>query len=301
MVAQKSFSGYSQRIIISKLAKSLCERDYDSSCYWSVEMHISNWLEQWWIAIVTFCATHINISNPKIAKFLHQISIDQPGITGNSKNRNTKEIRETVALVVGVCNFSPKDIPYQIPKALFISQTEEIPMLHAITAAKIHNVAVRSALNNDSQFLIRLLSQLAFSIDKNDFYGCLRIISICIYLEKDKRFKKLMKCSRRTWKGLHEKYWDYWVFFVWDILVALASDSLQEIIGAWRSLYVHSCKYGKVKSKLIYVINCIGLLTHDVNIDSSCMRNIETIHKGCSCIDMMYHDVLINGSESMGQ
>lgn len=294
MVAPKSFSGYSQRTIISKLAKSLCQGDYDSSCYWSVEMHISNWLEQWWVAIVSFCATHINISNPKISKFLHQISIDQPSITG-TRNLNSEEIRQTIALVVGVCNFSPKDIPYHIPKPLFITQTEEASMLRAISTANLHKVAVQSALNNDSQFLTRLLSQLAYSVDKDDFYGCLRIISICLFLEKHKKFKKLMKCSRRMWKGLDEKYWDYWVFFLWDILMSLASqydDGLDEIIGAWRSLYVHSCKYGKVQSKLIYVINCIGLLTHDIDIGGSCMRNKETINRGCSCIDLMYSDVL---------
>jgi hypothetical protein len=290
----ESFSGYSQRIAISKLSKSLCKGDYDSSCFWSAEMHLSSWLEQWWLAISLFCASNINVSNPKISKFLHQISVDLPGITGRSKCSSQEELRQTIALVVGVCNFSPKDIPYHVPKPFAISQADEVPMLRAICSTNLHPLVVKSALNNDSQFLTRLLSKLALSIDKDDFYGSLRIISICLFLEKHKQFKKLMKCSRRMWKGLDEKYWDYWTFFVWDILMAIASqyDDIDEIIGAWRSLYVSSCKYGKLQSRLPYLINCIGLLTHNIDINCSCMRNKDTIYKGCSCIDLMYGDII---------
>ena len=75
-VCTTSLSGYTKKFVNSQLCKALCTGDYDSSCYWSVEMHISGWIDTWWTCIVHFCALNIHISNPKIGKFLYKIITD---------------------------------------------------------------------------------------------------------------------------------------------------------------------------------------------------------------------------------
>lgn len=289
--ARNSFSGYSQRFIISQLSKSLCKGDYDSSCFWSVEMHISGWIEQWWCSIVLFCSTQINVSNPKISIFLWKIVNDFPGLVGVG-NSNSSEVRQAIALTVGVCTFSSKDIPYTIPKQLTLQPHEELPLIRDIIAHDINENTLRASLQKDPQLMIRLFSQLTSMIENKNFYGALKVISICIFFEKHKKYKKHVVCARRMWKGLDKKHWEHWTLFVWDVLMSIANNyNKQDIIGSWRALYITNLSHTKQSSILPYIICSIGLLSQQIDLTIPCMKNSEVIYKGCGSIDLMYGDV----------
>lgn len=287
-----SLSGYTKKLAISQLGQSLCKGDYDSSCYWSVEMHISGWINDWWIAIVNYCAINIHLTNPKIGKFLYKISQDYPGLRGFG-NSNSSDIRQSLAMVVGVVTFSNKDIPWNVPKAIIVPVREEDKLFLSIETTILNHSVLRSTINKDPQFLVKLLSKMAFAIESQDFYTSLRTISICLYLDKHKFYKKKIICGERTWKGLEKKHWTSWILFVWDVLMTLAiNKQMNEIIGSWRALYITNCSTCKIHSMLPYVISSIGLLCHKINTSTPCIRNEATIHKGCASIDLMYGDIL---------
>ena len=290
----RSLLGYSQKYLISQLTKSLCKGDYEASCYWSANMHVSGWIQQWWIAILAFSATYIHISNPKLPKLLWTISRDYPDIKGG-QNTNSSEIRQSIALVIGVCTFSQKDMPLHSPKALSLTQHDLPTLLHSVENTPLHVLVCRSSLQNDPQFIIHLFSQFANSIDKNDFYGATRIISICIYLEKDKNYKKKLVCANRMWKGLPYKLTSHWYLFVWDVLSSLSQQKgITDIVGSWRALYITNCNYSKIQSLCPYILNCISLLTHThtIKLNTPCIRNEYIVSKGCSNIDYIYGHVL---------
>ena len=45
MSNKHSLSGYTKIYTINQLSKSFSKGDYDSSCFWSVEMRISIWMD----------------------------------------------------------------------------------------------------------------------------------------------------------------------------------------------------------------------------------------------------------------
>ena len=108
----KSISGYNQSNIITQLTKALSKNDYQSACLWSVEMHISGWIQKWWLTIISYSSNFIYISNPKISKFLWKIYTENPELLGVG-NFNSTGVRQVIALVVGVCCFTQKDIKIQ--------------------------------------------------------------------------------------------------------------------------------------------------------------------------------------------
>jgi hypothetical protein len=293
MGKELSFSGYTQRVVVTNLTKALCKGDFDNSCMWSIEMHISGWIETWWYEIVFFAATYFNCNNPKISIFLWDIINDYPGVRGIG-DTNCGNIRQIVALITGACAFSPKDIPFQIPKPIAVSDTDAQTIIRTIDKAPLNNYAVKSALKDDLPFSIRLFSQLIICIQKNNFHGALRYISISLYIQKNqnKELRKLLICARRMWKGLDKKLWNWWGLYLMDILCDLATDKeeiVTKIIKSWRALMIVNYTSTKDEKKLIaYIINVIGLLTNKIKLDNPCIRNEQIIHTKCGNIDTLY-------------
>ena len=273
----------------------MCIRDsYDSSCFWSVEMHISGWIDHWWVAITNYCALNIHLCNPKIGKFLYKICTDYPGLTGKG-DVNANNIRQSIALVSGVITFSKKDVEWTIPKPITIPVREEVSVLNEITLTPNNHSALRASLRGDPQFMIKLMSKMANCIESTDFYGAIRVLSIGLFLDKHKLYKKKIKCCLRCWNGLDKRHWDSWLLFVWDVLMAISHrKNMSEIVGSWRAMYIANCSICQIKTLMSYIVSCIGLLSHNVNLNIKCVQNEHTINKGCASIDLMYKDIIKN-------
>ena len=110
-----SINGHTKNVVMNQLIKSFTSQDYKLACYYSVQMHCSNWLPDWWQTVVVYAAKNCNVNNPKIGKFLLTIQKDFPDLL--KSKANTTEIREAVALVAGVLTFSPKDVQFYNLKA----------------------------------------------------------------------------------------------------------------------------------------------------------------------------------------
>ena len=290
-----SISGYTQKYLLSQLTKSLSRGDYQSASLWSVEMHISGWIVKWWIGIVSYCANYIHISNPKISKFLWKMSMDYPVLRGMPGNPNSNETRQVIALVVGVCVFSPKDNPHNIPKPLNVAESDRSELFHSIDKIQVIKEVQHVSMEKDSIIMKKLLSNLAKNIRESNYCGCFRILSICLFLEKHKSYKNTITCATRNWKGLQQKHWNSWIFLLWDLLFYLGKKkNIEDIIGSWRALYIMNCDKSKFNSLLSYVVNSISLLTNDIKTDLPCVHNENMINKGCQKIDYIYGTVLKN-------
>ena len=143
--------------------------------------------------------------------------------------------------------------------------------------------------------MIKLMSKMANCIESTDFYGAIRVLSIGLFLDKHKLYKKKIKCCLRCWNGLDKRHWDSWLLFVWDVLMAISHrKNMNEIVGSWRAMYIANCSICQIKTLMSYIVSCIGLLSHNVNLNIKCVQNEQTINKGCASIDLMYKDIIKN-------
>ena len=288
-----SISGYTQKFLLSQLTKALSKGDYKTSSMWAVEMHISGWIVKWWIGIVSYCSKYIHISNPKISKFLWKISNDYPVLRGERGNPNSNEIRQVIALVVGVCVYSPKDTQHNIPKPLSVAEDDRAELFHSIDKIQVNKDVQSVSMEKDSILIKKLLSNLSKNIEESNYCGCFRILSICLFLEKHKSYKKTILCATRTWKGLEQKYWNSWIFLLWDLLFHLGKKKgIEDIIGSWRGLYIVNCNKSKFNNILPYIVNSISLLTNHIKPNIPCVHNEDLINKGCQKIDFIYGSIL---------
>ena len=284
-----SISGHKKTNVISQLTKAFINRNYELACYYSVQMHVSNWLSEWWQVVICFSAKHININNPKIGKFLHCIQKEFPDLLGNTSR--TKEIRETIALISGVMTFSPKDVVFQVPKSM--ERNESLQLINILNSYPIHYVVERESLSNDSILILKILSKLVRSIEERNSQESLRLISLCLFLEKDKDFKVKIRCGHRNWERFIDKQKCDWVFLFWDVLVhlSLKDDELYNIITSWRNMYVTNYLTQRRNNLWCYLIHCIILLTNPLNYRVKCVQNEEVIKKGCGNIDILYEQI----------
>tara|TARA_Y100000389_G_scaffold125559_1_gene122932 strand:- start:14393 stop:15313 length:921 start_codon:yes stop_codon:yes gene_type:complete len=293
-----SISGKDQKYILLQLTKSLRKDDFQSACLWSVEMHISGWIQKWWLCVVSYCANYIHVSNPKIGKFLWKIYNDYPQLLGTYRNTNSTEIRQCIAFVVGVCSFSKKDVLLTIPKKGNVTGNDVRDILSSVQNLDIDQNLKRIIMNGDSPIVIKLFTKLSHSIRSGNYNSSLKILSVCLYLEKHKSYKKNMQCASRTWKGLDKKHWNSWIFLLWDLLsiISEGNTDIHSIVCSWRGLYIINVNYSKFNNILPYIINTICLLTNSVNTNIQCINNEDMINKGCGNIDMIYSNILKQSS-----
>ena len=73
------------------------------------------------------------------------MSNDYPVLRGGAGNPNSNEIRQVIALVVGVCVYSPKDTQHNIPKPLSVAENDRAELFHSIDKIQV-NKDVQSVL-----------------------------------------------------------------------------------------------------------------------------------------------------------
>lgn len=285
-----SISGYTKKTVINQLTKSFNSRDYKLACYYSVQMHCSNWLIDWWLTILIYSAKILNVNNPKIGKFLLTIQRDFPDLLKTGSN--TPEIREVIALVAGVLTFSPKDVPLFNLKSM--EENESKTFLSSIENTRIHFIVEKESLPTDSQLIMKILSKFVESMLNLNMQESLRLLGLCLFLEKNKKFKEKIQCGRRNWNGMSDIQKRDWIFLLWDILLNLSTkeNRLYEVISSWRLLYAQNYLLQKKSSLWCFVTHSIILITNPIDFNLNCVHNEEIINKGCSLIDSLYLDIL---------
>jgi hypothetical protein len=287
-----SYSGFTKSVILTQMTKAFCEQDYDSACYWSVEMHCSGYLATWWSNICFFCAQNIHLRNPKISKFLVSIVHEYPEIGINSiQTLNDAKYRQVIALIAGVCTFSPKD-----NMNIKLTSFEELHDIQIyVESTEIHSRVRDVAIENDSVFLMQVVTRIIVAIKQNKFHESIRFFKAGLLFEKQKHTKIHMISGKRPWKNLDVAYWNDWVFLLWDSLINFCETThpeLTHVIRSWHVLFIRDYSKSTKKEKIYYIINCIILLTHQIDVKIPCIHNEITINRGCENIDLLYKDVV---------
>lgn len=289
-IKELSINGHTKNVVVNQLIKSFTSRDYKLACYYSVQMHCSNWLIDWWQTVLVYAAKNCNVNNPKIGKFLLTIQKDFPDLL--KSRANTTEIREAIALVAGVLTFTPKDVQFYNLKAMEEIECQKI--ISHIDYININYIVEKESLPTDSKLIMKILSKFVESIVQLNLQESLRILGACLYLEKNKKYKASIQCGRRNWNELNENQKRDWIFLLWDVLLNLSSKNsdLYEVVSCWRLFYVQNYLFQKRNALWSYVVHCIILLTNPLNFSLMCVHNEEVINKGCSVIDSLYIDAL---------
>tara|TARA_Y100000389_G_scaffold29265_1_gene24938 strand:+ start:8747 stop:9664 length:918 start_codon:yes stop_codon:yes gene_type:complete len=285
-----SISGHPKNTVIAQLCKSFTDRNYELACYYSVQMHCSNWMTDWWNSIIVYAAKNMSITNPKIGKFLYTIQSEYPSLKGNVRG-NPVSIQETIALVVGVLTFSPKGVLFHVPKAM--EHNECIKVLNTMEMTNIHFFVEKISLPSDPKLVLKIMSKFVEAIQKKFFQESLRILSLCMFLEREKNFKNLIVCGPRNWKQLNEKQKKDWVFLLWDVILNISAQrkDLYEIISCWRTIYVDAYLSHRKTALLAIIVHSLILLTNPIDLSINVVNEENIIKKGCENIHFLYTDV----------
>lgn len=262
-----------------KLLINLQNENLDKACVWSIEMHIHNLIHEWWQLIVSFVAKNIHISNPKIGKFLANIIHEYPELS-NKNNAHSVHFRQAIILVTGVCVFSPKDIEVPLPRPLGLVEIERL--ISSVNESKINQLVLKLSTMHDCVFIQKVFSQISFHIYKKNWIHTLKLLNLCISLEKNKDTKHFLQCSKK-----------HWTLFMWDVLLEIAKKLDKfDIVHPWFFLY--SFGHASKNNRIPYIINSILLLTSSEQPSDKIIYCEDIIHEQLSQTDKLYSLMLAN-------
>jgi len=296
-----TYSGFALNFAKSNLFKNMKKKNYEDSIFWAVELDLSNQRPFLFESLCLFCATNINASNPKIGRFLNKFRKDFEFFGKKSdefKHDDSKDllnqICQSIAFVVGVITFSPKDIPLRPVVAMSLDETEENLVISSTMKYNYNTLVLDIKDSCDSPFLVRILSKLTNSIIEGSTSESYRTISIILHFEKSKKYKKLVEAAARRNLLIPSKFRKSWIFFLIELLLRIAVEKgIVEIIQPWCELFIFNFRDGKKKSQLMfYIYTCIDLLSRHRLREVNCIFNREKITKGCVAIECMYSDII---------
>ena len=313
-----SFSGIAHTQIFSSWRKSLIDGDYETCCHWSIEIALSGWTPQLWENINLICAKHIHSQNPKIILFLQKMRQDFPYLTDESPDavntfRKDPQLREALALAIGVVCYSPKGIVYP-PPSLKMNEYEVQQALDKLRNGVISPEIKPICLECDSHIISVLISACFAHILNTDLNNALRTFGWLLFLEKDKKIQSQIETSHYSFRFFWNRWNNEnieipsncnkdWVFMFWDACYAIIPHlpSVQsqshikmytQILDAWKEFYFSHFSKKNKNSRTIVLIHICILFSQKTYHDIPCIHNNKIIQKACSNIDVMYHEIM---------
>ena len=70
--SKKTFSGYKKSDVFKIFNKSLLENKLEDALNWSVEIIVSNYINEIWDKLLLFMCNHINTANIKTINYIHK-------------------------------------------------------------------------------------------------------------------------------------------------------------------------------------------------------------------------------------
>ena len=196
-----SFSNYTKQGVFAEYEKCCKKGDFESACFWVMEIYLSGWYETWKLKAIIFGSKYIHIENPSIPEAL----VNFP--------KNRKEI-EIAFGITGILSMSTKGTIYQLPK---ISEDHLSTTFLMNKFVSIHPIVTTISKKNENEVIQYTISLILQGIQEGDINKAILWLGWTITLEKLQ--KKCITTNSRSWKQIPPKYTTDWIWFFWEALL----------------------------------------------------------------------------------
>ncbi len=267
---QKTYSGYKRSQVWSSFQKELLKKNIDQALNWYVELLVSAQSLQLFDKLIGFYMREINIANPNLPSYLlseyilftetiNNLDCDHQIIA------NHQVIRNHLCEIISILCLSNKQ---KIIKTIKLKKTEFTP----ITIRQKIEANRETWFNNiwkkdDCQDFFIPLNEFTWhlSVTKNKSKALYWISWILEWYKMCNKKSSDLECSRRPIDGVSKKYWNSFVWIIWEIIIwetkTRKNNKLLKQIRAIYSLYRYNFKKSNITSRFNYIATAIVFLT----------------------------------------
>jgi hypothetical protein len=268
----QSFGGYAKSQVLTTFEKSIREEKCNHAIYWALQMLCSGSAEIIWDKLISIAAKTINILNPTIPSYILTRTSDfykiisQPRYKGEAclTLRNNGDIRVMITEFTVICANSRRNKLETLPS---IKKTDfVIDTFKSRLEAKDTNLSDSYLRENDPSEIRIAANEFAFHLFHKNQNKALYWLSWINEWSKlnCKKYGKF-DVGIRAQADVDSKYYRLWPWMIWDIIIGLASKSMDipmynEVTSLW-NIYKLKFTSSQISRKLPLIIWAAKYLT----------------------------------------
>ncbi len=266
----KTYSGYKKSQVWASFQKELLKNNIDQALNWYVELMLSGLSIELFDKLIDFYMKEINIANPKLPSYLLSEYIKFTEIINildcdHQIIANHQVIRNHFCEIVSILCLSNKQ---KTTKTIKFKNSEFTPnIIRQKIEAKNSNILKSIWKSGDYQDFYIPLNEFCWhlNVTKNKTKALYWISWVYEWYKLcNKKFRDV-ECASRPINGVTKKYWNSFVWIIWEILIKEAKQrknpDLLKQIRAISSLFRYNFKKTKVTSRFNYIATAIVYLT----------------------------------------
>jgi len=299
----KTFSGYMKSEVVQKLNKCLLNDLIEESCFWSIELIISGYIEKVIEKILGIYNKYVHVNNPKLSEyFFNKYEILLKIIKNdyyklNQLNiRNNQIIRNYISELISIICLSKKDKPLKLVSI----KPEEFNINHIKDNFKANNNLLSDIIKDGDPGEVRIiLNEFYYSLINKNYKECIYWLSWMvewskINIKKNKRYN----IGFRQIKGIDKLlcYNVIWIF--WEVILKYTykrdNDVITSQIMSMYRFFKYDFKSGYLARRIMYIIHAIKYLTTSFSLEQKIINNYGTFIQACGNINYIYKDLKKN-------
>jgi hypothetical protein len=308
-----TLSNFRKIDVLLALESAIMNNDLENSCKWTVELHISGYVENLWDIIFNSACRLINVMNVNVYLWIWNRFLKYQRIYWMVQTkyhyelRNNQEMRNLLIEIVSIITLSKKNKLLLNPPPIFETDfNQQIIKEHSVAEdyIEINNFTKQ---NEDAPEVIiaanEILNVIKFNMNTSAIYWY-------YWLDKLEQLKKKNKqnlnCLSRKISQINEKYWTDWVWIIWNILLAHCQKigRIEKHIKTLYQMYKHNFNTTTRKDKHPILCTAILLIKYDMNDQLDwkipVIRHYHLYLQAVGNVNTLYQTIYNNLSEHSG-
>ena len=300
-----TFSKFSRSKVKTELIKTLYNNDIERANYWSVELICAGHFYDLWNILILYMSRYVHLANPKLPiymfiRFQAFKKIILNGYIDNELNlRNNHKIRQILAELVSMISYSKKKHAFE---SLAVKDTNEFDITNLTKRLKASNIHfAQSIFKDDPKEIFIAINEFIYSISpnvKDTTYACYWFEWLTKFEHICKNKKKYLRCERRSFPPVDDKYQMDIIWLIWEALLAesdtKSNNMYKSVIEALLNIYCIRYTSSIQKSRKYIIYYAISILTDEPNFNIPLTTNKQEIEKVTKNIDVIYKEVKKN-------
>ena len=291
--SKKTFSGYKKSDVFKIFNKSLLENKLEDALNWSVEIIVSNYINEIWDKLLLFMCNHINIANIKTINYIHKKYKEYTSLIKNNEHsylRNNQQFRNNICEIVCILCLSEKKKLITLKKP----KITEFTLEHVKSRIKKNTINYDLIRLGDPNELKIACNEIFHSFDNYDLPNILYWLSWIIEWEKIvTKKKKNYVCGYRPLQDIDIKYHNNMIWHIWEIIIYKTKQRYSNFVEEIKSLYdifKYDYKKSKQNKRLPFLVCAIELLFYNGNKNNILIHRYDILVQASININFIYKE-----------